>query len=200
MFCSFIKQLKSVSWTTFVFFLAAPALSQDSKTEAKPSMTLMEFTQPSDKTLWIAVNDGVMGGLSQGGAKIDSGVLHFSGTLSLENNGGFSSIRTTGSGFDLSTAKCMVLRIKGDGRTYQLRLSTNARFRDSRISYGAEFATQADTWMEVRIDFSTLKPRYRGTKLDGPPLDLSKVEEIGLLIGDKRAGDFLLQVDWMKAE
>ena len=159
----------------------------------------MDFNESKTESPWIAVNDGVMGGLSQGSAKIKDGLLHFSGSLSLENNGGFSSIRTPGTSHDLTTAKSMILRVKGDGRTYQLRISTDARFRGSRISYSAEFATKTDEWIEVTVPFATLKPTYRGNALDGPPLDLSKVEEIGLLIGDKRTGSFSLKVDWIKA-
>ncbi len=193
------KKFGSVLLASLVF-IAASAQGQNPKSDKTETKILMQFTREESEPKWNAVNDGVMGGLSKGTAKIEDGILHFSGTLSLENNGGFSSVRTSGSGFDLSAAQSMILRVKGDGRDYQLRLSTNARYRESRISYGATFATKADEWIEVRIPFSSLKPSYRGTKLDGPPLDLSKIEEIGLLIGDKRTGDFSLKVDWIKAE
>lgn len=182
--------------------LMSPSLSgkdQESDQKIPSPRTLMDFNDSKTESPWIAVNDGVMGGLSQGSAKIKDGLLHFNGSLSLENNGGFSSIRTPGTSHDLTTAKSMILRVKGDGRTYQLRISTDTRFRGSRISYSAEFATKADEWIEVTVPFATLKPTYRGNALDGPPLDLSKVEEIGLLIGDKRTGSFSLKVDWIKA-
>lgn len=178
---------------------ALSAKDQGSDQKIPSPQKLMNFNESKTEAPWTAVNDGVMGGLSQGEAKIEDGLLHFNGILSLENNGGFSSIRTPGTGRDLTTTKSMILRVKGDGRTYQLRISTDARFRGSRISYGAEFATKADEWIEVTIPFATLKPTYRGNNLDGPPLDLSKVEEIGLLIGDKRSGSFSLKVDWIKA-
>jgi monofunctional biosynthetic peptidoglycan transglycosylase len=182
--------------------LISPSLSgkdQESDQKIPSPRTLMDFNESKTESPWIAVNDGVMGGLSQGSAKIKDGLLHFSGSLSLENNGGFSSIRTPGKGHDLTTAKSMILRVKGDGRTYQLRISTDARFRGSRISYSAEFATKTDEWIEVTVPFATFKPTYRGNALDGPPLDLSKVEEVGLLIGDKRTRSFSLNVDWIKA-
>jgi monofunctional biosynthetic peptidoglycan transglycosylase len=94
----------------------------------------------------------------------------------------------------------MVLRVKGDGRTYQLRISTDARFRGSPVSYGMDFPTSADEWVEVRVPLDQLRPSWRGRQLDGPPLDLSKVEEIGLLIGDQREGPFALKVAWMNLE
>ena len=162
--------------------------------------TLFDFSSSGNEPQWVAVNDGVMGGLSAGGPRIADGVLHFSGTLSLENNGGFSSVRTIRWTSDLREYKAVVLRVRGDGRTYQLRISTDARFRGSPVSYGMEFATRADEWVEVRLPFTELKPTWRGRKLEGPPLDLAKVEEIGLLIGDNREGPFSMEVDWMKLQ
>lgn len=157
---------------------------------------LMSFSGEAGEPRWVAVNDGVMGGLSQGGPRVADGQLQFSGTLSLQNNGGFSSIRTPGR-FDLRGRKAMILRVKGDGRTYQLRLATDARVGGSSVSYGADFPTTAGQWTEARIAFDTLVPTFRGEQLSGPPLDLAKVEEIGILIGDKREGAFSLAVDWI---
>lgn len=158
-----------------------------------------EFEGAKDEPRWVSVDDGVMGGLSKGGAKMDDGSLNFSGTLSLENSGGFSSIRTRGFQGDLSDADGITMRIKGDGRTYQLRLQTDAKIRGfSSISYGAEFETVKGEWREVKVPFSDLKPSWRGRQLDGPKLNIKDVREIGVLLGDKKAGDFKLEVDWLK--
>lgn len=185
-------------------FAAAGAAGAERPVYSQPvtagPRTLMTFSGSADEPSWTAVNDGVMGGLSQGGPKIAEGQLFFSGTLSLANNGGFSSVRTTGRGYDLSGATAMILRVKGDGRTYQLRLATNARIRFSAVSYSADFPTAAGQWTEVRIPFDRLVPTFRGERLSGPPLDLAKVREIGLLIGDKREGAFALVVDWIKVQ
>jgi len=166
---------------------------------ATPAQTLMDFSE-SDQIRWYAVNDSVMGGLSQGAPQRLDGQLRFSGVLSLANNGGFSSVRTDNQSFDLSDIEALRLRVKGDGRSYQLRLATDARFRGSPVSYGASFSTEADHWIEVRIPLESLKPSYRGYQLDGPTLNPSRVREIGLLIGDKREGPFTLLVDWIAAE
>jgi monofunctional biosynthetic peptidoglycan transglycosylase len=160
----------------------------------------MTFSGGADEPAWIAVNDGVMGGLSRGAPRIVDGQLRFSGTVSLENNGGFSSVRTTGRVYDLSGAKAILLRVEGDGRTYQLRLATDARVGRSAVSYSADVPTSAGKWTEVRIPFATLVPTFRGERLNGPPLDLARVEEVGLLIGDGRAGPFALVVEWIKVE
>jgi len=165
---------------------------------AEPALRL-EFGGGNDEPKWVAQNDGVMGGLSKGDPEIKDGLLVFSGTLSLENNGGFSQIHTKGGKYDLSSAKGFKLRVKGDGRTYQLRLATDALHRGSNIAYTAGFETTADEWVEVFVPFAEMKPTWRGTDLDGPPLDLSNVGEIAILIGDKKSGGFLVKFDWMEA-
>lgn len=161
--------------------------------------TLMNFDDPESGPEWTAVNDGVMGGLSEGDAVVRDGLLHFTGKLSLENNGGFSSVRVNEE-FDLGGTEAIMLRVKGDGRTYQVRLSTDAMHRGSRIAYQAEFPTTAGEWTEVRVPFASTVPSHHGNLLDGPPLDLSGIRELGILIGDKRPGPFELKVDWIKVE
>ena len=162
--------------------------------------TLMNFDNSPQEPRWVAVNDGVMGGRSSGGPRVADGQLEFSGQLSLANNGGFSSVRSVGRDFDLSDASQVVLRVRGDGRRYQLRLASDARYRGISVSYGAEFATKAGEWTEVRVPLASLTPTVRGDALQGPPIDPSQIREIGLLIGDKREGAFALSVDWIAVE
>lgn len=162
--------------------------------------TLISFDGSPAEPRWVAVNDGVMGGRSQGRPAMADGHLQFRGTLSLANNGGFSSIRTVGQTFDFGGATTAVLRVRGDGRTYQLRLATDARHRGITVSYGGEFATQAGQWIEARVALDVLLPTAHGEPLDGPPFDPTRVREIGLLIGDGREGPFALDVDWVRLE
>lgn len=146
---------------------------------------------------WITLDDEVMGGHSGSRVAVCDGVLHFSGTTTLDDNGGFASIRAR-SAFNLDGATAMRLRVRGDGRAYQLRIATDARHRGSNVSWRGDFETRAGEWIEVTVEFAGMQPTYRGTVLDGPALDLSKVEEIGLLIGDGDAGEFGLEVDWIR--
>lgn len=141
-----------------------------------------------------------MGGVSIGGAEIRDGVLLFSGALSFENNGGFAQVGIQNLGCDFSGKEGIKLRAMGDGRTYQLRLATNARYRGSRIAYSVEFPTKAGEWAEVKLRFADLNPSHHGNPLDSPPADLSKVEKMSILIADKREAPFALKIDWMQAE
>ncbi len=162
--------------------------------------TLISFDDGPQEPTWVAVNDGVMGGRSSGGPRVHEGKLEFKGELSLAYNGGFSSVRSVGREFDLSDASRVVLRVRGDGRRYQLRLATDARHRGMPVSYGAGFDTRPGEWTEVRVPLSTLTPTARGNALLGPIMDTSQVREIGLLIADKREGAFTLLVDWIAVE
>ncbi|MEO7431127.1 MAG: CIA30 family protein [Dokdonella sp.] len=158
---------------------------------------LMRFDGVPSEPGWVAVNDGVMGGRSSGAPAIVAGTLHFTGILSLANNGGFSSIRTVRRSFDLAYVTALVLRVRGDGRAYQLRLKTDATVRGIAVAYSAPFTAPAGRWTEARVPLDQLRPSVRGTTLDGPPFEPTNVTEIGLLIGDHREGPFALAVDWI---
>lgn len=160
----------------------------------------INFDGSTSEPRWVAVNDGVMGGRSQGGPTMANGHIQFRGELSLANNGGFSSIRTVGQAFDLTGAESVVLRVRGDGRPYQLRLATDARHRGITVSFGGEFATKDGQWTEVRVSLDSLQRTVHGERLDDVPFDPARVREIGLLIADGQEGPFALDVDWIRLE
>jgi monofunctional biosynthetic peptidoglycan transglycosylase len=180
-------------------FSIIPTVAAADVSERKAELHL-KFDGDVTEPKWTAQNDDVMGGVSKGGAVVTDGLLVFAGSLSLENNGGFAQVRIQNLGCDLSGKTGVKLRVMGDGRVYQLRLATNARHRGSRIAYSVEFPTTRDKWTEVEVKFADLKPSHHGDALDGPPANLSQVEEMSFLIADKREGSFSLKVDWMKVE
>jgi monofunctional biosynthetic peptidoglycan transglycosylase len=122
----------------------------------------------------------------------------FKGTVSLENNGGFASVRSVPSDFGLAGYRGLALHIKGDGRRYQLRLRTSGRF--DGVAYASSFETEEGKWITVRVDFKTCSPTFRGrTVRDAPPLDPAIIRQIGILIGDYQEGPFRLEIDTIKA-
>jgi len=176
---------------TVFAFLPAIAVGEESVAEFTP--------EESAKLDWRVVDDGVMGGLSQGKREIsEDGILRFFGTLSLENNGGFSSLRSGDVHMDLSGADGIVLRVKGDGRTYQLRFSTDAEYRGREMSFQAGFATTKDEWTEVKVPFASFLGTWRGRELPDKVFDPAKIRRIGLQLADKEAGPFELRVDWIR--
>ncbi|QTN31450.1 CIA30 family protein [Akkermansiaceae bacterium] len=169
---------------------------------AEEVKSIAEFSRNDSKEpRWRIVDDGVMGGLSKGEMEIrDDGSLHFSGKLSLENNGGFSSVRSGNLKLDLSAAEGIVLRVKGDGRTYEVHFSTPARWQGKGITFAAMLPTAKGQWREVRIPFSAFKGDYRGKRLkDGDiRFNPANVQGITLELVDKKAGVFELEVDWIR--
>ena len=147
----------------------------------------------TDGLSWETVNDGVMGGRSRGGYEITSQkTLLFSGETSLQNKGGFSSIRTRRGSLNLEGSDGLALRVRGDGRTYKVSLGTADTSR--WISYWAELPTIAGEWVDVRIPFGDWVPTTFGRKLQGPRLNVPQVDSIGFMIYDKQAGPFSLEV------
>jgi NADH dehydrogenase [ubiquinone] 1 alpha subcomplex assembly factor 1 len=168
---------------------------------AAGQQSVAEFTpEESEKLDWRIIDDGVMGGLSQGKREIGKdGILRFFGTLSLENNGGFSSLRTGDVKLDLSGADGVILRVKGDGRTYQLRFSTDADYRGREISFQAGFPTPKGEWIEVKVPFDRFTGTWRGMELPNKVFDPAKIRRIGLQLADKKQGPFELRVDWIRS-
>jgi len=156
-------------------------------------MTLTLFDTSNPQLAWYVVNDGVMGGRSEGGYLMDDGVLVFTGVTNT-NGGGFSSIRTQPAELDLSDQRKIVLHARGDGRRYVCRLENNRG-----IAYWADFEPPADDWGEVQIDVESFRPRFRGRWLDGPALELASVSVLGLMCYDGRDGPFRLEVDRIEA-
>jgi NADH dehydrogenase [ubiquinone] 1 alpha subcomplex assembly factor 1 len=155
--------------------------------------TLLDFRagEPS----WYARNDAVMGGVSSSGLQLSGGVLKFSGRVRLENNGGFSGVRSRPGLYDLSRFSSVVLRVKGDGRRYALQLGNSAA---SGVTYRSGFGTVAGQWTEVVIPLRSLRPTRSGERVRGPALDARRVTFFGLVIGNNRAENFALEVDWIR--
>jgi hypothetical protein len=159
---------------------------------------LIDFSQ-SSPVKWNTVNDGVMGGVSQSTFKIlpDSTAL-FKGTVSLENNGGFASVRSVPSLLDLSEFDGLEMRVKGDGHSYSFRIRTDANF--DGIAYRAEFLTKKNKWMDIKLPFSLFKPTFRGRNLKNvPALQTGRIQQLGFLIAEKQEGPFYLYIDWIRA-
>ena len=162
-------------------------------------LLISNFDKSGEANVWRVINDGVMGGVSSSTWNITkSGNAVFAGTVSLDNNGGFASVRSPVSIHDLSAYKGIALRIKGDGKNYKLNLKTDAEF-DS-ILYQAEFQTEKEKWQLIKVPFSKFTPTYHGVVLsDAPKLDTKAIRRFGFLIADKQQGPFQLEVDWIKA-
>lgn len=156
------------------------------------SPVIFDFNKESNLSNWVIVDDVVMGGRSNGGIKLSpEGHGIFEGTVSLDNNGGFSSLRYRFKAQRISEYNTIVLHLKGDGKVYQFRTKTNAF---DRQSYVAEFTTNGE-WQKIEIPMSSMYPTFRGVRLNMQNYPGQQMEEIAFLIGNKKAESFRLEID-----
>jgi hypothetical protein len=155
-------------------------------------MTLFNFTADSDISNWNIVDDVFMGGRSDGNIKInEEGHAEYTGEISLQNNGGFSSLRYDFNTINTENFSKFILKIKGDGKSYQFRVKTS---RNDRYSYIFEFKTTG-AWETIEIPFSEMYGAYRGNILNIPNFEGDQMEEIAFLIGNKKEEHFKLLID-----
>ncbi len=176
---------------TPVLVLAAVVLAATAGTRERDSMTIIDFAR-GDAT-WPSINDGVMGGVSSGEMVAGDGYATFRGTVSFDNNGGFSSVRSPAVDHDLSGFDGLVIRVRGDGKRYGFRLKTDASF--DGVSYQVLITPPAGEWSEISVPFTDFIPVFRGRVVpEHPPLDPSRVATFGLLIG-RQEGDFRIDIE-----
>lgn len=159
--------------------------------QLRQPMVLFDFKQTTDISDWRVVDDVVMGGRSSGVFSLNkegNGVMQ--GTVSLENNGGFSSVRYSMQKKNVDAFRKVKLLLKGDGKQYQLRIKTNA---NDYYSYVASFNT-TNEWTTIEIPFDKMYPSFRGQTLDAPNYPGKQIEEIAFLIGNKKEEAFKLEI------
>lgn len=169
-------------------------MSCDDKTER----LLFNFADAAAANEWRPVNDGVMGGRSDGRSRITDGhTMEFFGTISLENNGGFASVRSVPRTLDLGANDTIVLRVRGDGREYSLNLYLPNR--RMATSYRAKLSTAKDRWTEIATPMKEFVETSFGRVVpNAGPVDAAKVNAVGFMLSDKQSGPFRLEVDWIK--
>jgi len=195
--------MRAISYFLFLFIAMA---SQSAAADQQPNpgswrgQSVTEF-EPAEtgKFDWTVINDGVMGGLSKGKLEFtERNTMKFSGSLSLKNNGGFTTVRSGGVDLNLSNDLGLLLLVKGDGRTYDARLDSSARFRGRPVSFAGKIKTTKGEWQQVKIPFSDFKGGFRGIDLPDKVLDPSVIKQISILLGDKKEGPFDLEIDWIR--
>jgi len=172
-----------VSGSTLLLFALGSSLMADESPKV-----LFDFTGADVAKEWQTVNDGVMGGVSDGKFKItDKKTLEFYDTLSLENNGGFASVLSKVKKLGLEKGDVLVARVRGDGREYSMNLHVPRPL--TAFSYRATVQTKKDEWIEVTLRLDKFVATSFGRVVKDPgPVDPQEVNGLGFLLGDKRAG------------
>ena len=153
---------------------------------------IFDFNKNSNIQGWKIVDDIVMGGKSLGSFKLSpDGFGLFEGHISLENNGGFSSVRYRFKKLKVNEGSNIIIKLKGDGKNYQLRIKDNS---SNYYSYITSFVTSG-VWQEIEIPLKDMYPSFRGRKLDLPNFSHDYIEEIVFLIGNNKPEKFKLLID-----
>ena len=156
------------------------------------SNLIFDFHKEMKFDQWQVVDDVVMGGKSSGNFELDAkGNAVFSGTVSTENNGGFSSVRGELGKIRVKKDQKIILFLKGDGKKYQFRIKER---RGDYYSYVCYFQTSGH-WEQIEIPLSQMYPAFRGRQLDMPNFEGSQIEEIAFLMGNKVGEEFSLTLD-----
>ena len=162
---------------------------------------MIDFTQENEHQNWTATNDNIMGGISTGGLVYEGETSQFKGELSLENNGGFSSINRSIESLG-SEMDSVELTFVGDGRSYQLRLTT--WIDGNRTNYKHNFETIKGEQLKKVFQLTDFQAVFRGRLLSGAPrLKAQDIKQLGFLIADKQPLPFelnLIQVQFKTSQ
>ena len=162
--------------------------------------TVYRFDENSQPNDWEVEDDVVMGGVSSGNFELvqpeepdESPNGRFYGHVSLENNGGFSSIqRRLPEPVSFPGKVAFSIRFRGDGKRYNWRVKPVGE----RYSYTFEFLTAGHgEWETTTIPFDAMKAQFRGEPVDVPNYSGGEIEMIRFLIGNKKEEDFELLID-----
>lgn len=161
--------------------------------DAADYATLIDFRQPDELAAWAVVDDGVMGGVSRGRFGADPGGAGalFSGTVRLENNGGFSSLQRWFSPVNLSAFDGIELEVCGDGQRYAFSLRD---IHSRRVLHESRFSTEAGVWQRIRLPFRELAPQVFGQRVRSQPVDTVHIIGMNIIISDRQAGEFALRM------
>ena len=156
------------------------------------TLVIFDFTKEADLKNWFVINDTVMGGVSAGKiGKDTAGNGLFEGHVSLDNNGGFTSVRYDAGKIKLQGYSKFLIVLKGDGKAYRFNVKTNSK---DYYAYVYGFKTTGN-WQTIEIPFSNMVPSFRGQLLNMANFSGDYMEEIGILIGNKIAEDFKMAID-----
>ena len=160
-------------------------------------MILFDFHSEEECNAWKTINDFVMGGVSESRFEYSgASTAVFTGAVSLKNSGGFASVRSAPSLYNLRKYKGLKLRVRGDGKQYKINLRAEAAF--DGVQYQAVFDSKRNEWIEISIPFRDFVPMFRGCLVNhAPQLDTSSICTFGILISGNQEGLFRLEIDWI---
>lgn len=156
---------------------------------------LLDFSSSEVVQRFRVINDVVMGGVSTSRLRSRDGAMLFEGEVSLDNNGGFASMR--GPVRFPAQSAALLVTVRGDGQRYKLTLKLDDS--TSTPQYQAAFVAPRE-WQTLRFEAADFAASYRGRAIVAPIVRFVDVQYIGLLISDKQSGPFKIELKDVRAE
>ena len=152
-----------------------------------------DFSDPEEIDRWRVINDNVMGGISKGNMQAEDDHLLFTGRLSLENNGGFASIRAPYAKYDLSEFDGVEIECSGEGGEFALVLENHREWY--RPTFRATFSPEGE-WKTFRIPMEEFRQFVVGRERPGDFSTVLRenVIRMGIVKGDKNTDPFSLRL------
>jgi len=161
---------------------------------------VLEFgNKPGKISDWVLISDNIMGGVSRSRVEYTDNSVQLSGVISLDNYGGFASLKTRFSKVDLSGYKGVRIRFRSTDQRFAFTLEDSQNW--TRPNYKNEFRAQKDgTWETATIYFKDFKETVigepTGRKMD--PSVLKNVVRMGIITTQKKEGAFSLEIERME--
>lgn len=177
---------------TLVLFIIATVISFPFATNL-----IFDFGASDRKTNdWMVLTDRVMGGLSRSTIEYTTNAMVVSGTISLENYGGFASVKTKFDNYDLSHYKGLKIRFKSTNQKFAFTLEQSKNW--TYPYFKGDFSSKKENnWEEIVLYFNDFKTYQigmpTGEKL--PQAALKDIVRIGVMTTDKKEGPFTIEID-----
>lgn len=179
--------------TTLLLLLSLLALSADE------NFTFKFGNSTNQCRDWVMISDNIMGGVTRSKLEYTNNSLLLSGSISLDNFGGFSSIKTQFGKYDLSEYKGVKIRFKSTGQQFAFTLENSQNW--TRPNFKGDFAAKKEnTWEVVILYFKNFKEYQIGEPTGNPlnPASLKNMVRLGIITTAKKEGPFSLEVDYVE--
>lgn len=158
----------------------------------------IDFGKNGNAQDWTIINDGVMGGLSRGEGYFTDSSLVFQGEVSLDNNGGFASLRSAYQDFDLSAFEKVVIRCKSKGVQFAFTMNIHRQFY--LPSFKKRIHTPSDDWQTIELPLKEFYAYRLGNQLDYKlnNKDLKQIIRLGFITDEKQYAPFEFEIDYLE--
>jgi hypothetical protein len=182
--------------TSTIDTTSTTVLLEPTTTTPEPT-PVFSFPTPDDVYEWFVVNDTVMGGVSTGQVVWEDDALVFTGDLSLDNNGGFASVRSP----LLDPAAVAVwadrdgmrVEVGGDGRAWTVEVRMDL---DDNGGWISEISTSTDDFVVVDVPWASFEPvtRFLDPRETTEPLDPARIVSVAFYLVDGIEAPFRLEL------